>query len=57
MKLKMTAEQLADMVGFGDLYRASAEQEKMGEEMAENIKRMMRRVDYEARKRLPDMYD
>lgn len=40
-----TAEQLAEYFGYGDLYRASKENEMKGNEISENIKNMMKRVD------------
>ena len=57
MRIPITAEQLADMVGYGDLYRASEEQEEKDQEMTENIRNMMMRVEEASRKRLPDFFD
>ena len=38
-------QDLADFLGYGDLYQAAKENEEQGKEVQENIKSMMHRVD------------
>ena len=37
-------EELAQALGFGELYRAAQENEVEGTEVAENVKKLMKRV-------------
>ena len=56
-EIPFDAEGLADMAGFGDMYRKSKEMKEMGESKKVDIKNLMSKLDEIRKRNIQDVID